>query len=107
MIVDDGGYGMIRYDQDLHGDPREGVDLANPDFVALAASFGIRADSVDGLGEHFGDGAEGPRGAEGADAARGARGAGAAAERVPALVQAVSEDRAARRCRGGSRRRAE
>jgi thiamine pyrophosphate-dependent acetolactate synthase large subunit-like protein len=54
VIVDDGGYGMIRYDQDLHGDPREGVDLTNPDFVALAASFGIRADSVDGLGEHFG-----------------------------------------------------
>jgi acetolactate synthase-1/2/3 large subunit len=53
VIVDDGGYGMIRYDQDLHGDPREGVDLTNPDFVALAASFGIRADSVDGLGEHF------------------------------------------------------
>jgi acetolactate synthase-1/2/3 large subunit len=54
VIVDDGGYGMIRYDQDLHGDPREGVDLASPDFVALAAAFGIRADSVDGLGEHFG-----------------------------------------------------
>jgi thiamine pyrophosphate-dependent acetolactate synthase large subunit-like protein len=54
VIVDDDGYGMIRYDQDLHGDPREGVDLVNPDFVALAASFGIRADSVDGLGEHFG-----------------------------------------------------
>jgi thiamine pyrophosphate-dependent acetolactate synthase large subunit-like protein len=54
VIVDDGGYGMIRYDQDLHGDPREGVDLANPDFVALAKAFGIRADSVDGLGEHFG-----------------------------------------------------
>jgi len=54
VIVDDDGYGMIRYDQDLHGDPREGVDLTNPDFVALAASFGIRADSVEGLGEHFG-----------------------------------------------------
>jgi thiamine pyrophosphate-dependent acetolactate synthase large subunit-like protein len=54
VIVDDGGYGMIRYDQDLHGDPREGVDLTNPDFLALAAAFGIRADSVDGLGEHFG-----------------------------------------------------
>ena len=54
VIVDDGGYGMIRYDQDLHGDPREGVDLTSPDFVALAAAFGIRADSVDGLGEHFG-----------------------------------------------------
>ncbi len=54
VVVDDGGYGMIRYDQDLHGDPREGVDLTNPDFVALARAFGIRADSVDGLGEHFG-----------------------------------------------------
>ena len=54
VIVDDGGYGMIRYDQDLRGDPREGVDLTTPDFVALANSFGIRADSVDGLGEHFG-----------------------------------------------------
>ena len=54
VIVDDGGYGMIRYDQDLHGDPREGVDLTNPDFVALARAFGVRADSVDGLGEHFG-----------------------------------------------------
>jgi thiamine pyrophosphate-dependent acetolactate synthase large subunit-like protein len=54
VIVEDGGYGMIRYDQDLHGDPREGVDLTNPDFVALAAAFGIRADAVDGLGEHFG-----------------------------------------------------
>ena len=53
VIVDDGGYGMIRYDQDLHGDPREGVDLTNPDFVALATSFGVRADSVEGLGEHF------------------------------------------------------
>jgi acetolactate synthase-1/2/3 large subunit len=53
VIVDDGGYGMIRYDQDLNGDPREGVDLVTPDFVALAAAFGIRADSVDGLGEHF------------------------------------------------------
>jgi thiamine pyrophosphate-dependent acetolactate synthase large subunit-like protein len=53
VVVEDGGYGMIRFDQDRHGDPREGVDLVNPDFVALARSFGIRADHVDGLGEHF------------------------------------------------------
>jgi thiamine pyrophosphate-dependent acetolactate synthase large subunit-like protein len=53
VIVDDGGYGMLRFDQDLRGDPREGVDLATPDFLALAASFGIRGDSVDELGEHF------------------------------------------------------
>ena len=53
VIVEDGGYGMIRFDQDRHGDPREGVDLLTPDFVALARSFGVRADHVDGLGEHF------------------------------------------------------
>jgi thiamine pyrophosphate-dependent acetolactate synthase large subunit-like protein len=53
VVVDDGGYGMIRFDQDRHGDPREGVDLVTPDFVALARSFGIRANQVDGLGEHF------------------------------------------------------
>jgi thiamine pyrophosphate-dependent acetolactate synthase large subunit-like protein len=53
VIVDDGGYGMLRFDQDLKGDPREGVDLHTPDFVALARSFGVRADAVDGLGERF------------------------------------------------------
>ena len=53
VIVDDGGYGMLRFDQELKGDPHEGVDLHTPDFVALARSFGVRADSVDGLGEHF------------------------------------------------------
>ena len=53
VIVDDGGYGMLRYDQDLKGDPHEGVDLHTPDFVALARSFGVRADEVEGLGERF------------------------------------------------------
>jgi thiamine pyrophosphate-dependent acetolactate synthase large subunit-like protein len=53
VVVDDGGYGMLRYDQDLKGDPHEGVDLHTPDFVALARSFGVRADVVDGLGERF------------------------------------------------------
>jgi acetolactate synthase-1/2/3 large subunit len=53
VIVDDGGYGMLRFDQDLKGDPRAGVDLHTPDFVALARSFGVRADAVDGLGDAF------------------------------------------------------
>ena len=53
MVVDDGGYGMLRFDQDLKGDPHEGVDLQTPDFVALARSFGVRADEVEGLGERF------------------------------------------------------
>src|SRR5215208_4270288 len=53
VVVDDGGYGMLRFDQDLKGDPHEGVDLLTPDFAALARSFGVRADEVEGLGERF------------------------------------------------------
>jgi acetolactate synthase-1/2/3 large subunit len=54
VIVDDGGYGMLRYDQRASGQPAFGVDLVTPDFAALAASFGIRAETVEGLGEKFG-----------------------------------------------------
>src|SRR5215211_730531 len=36
VIVDDGGYGMLRYDQDVSGADRYGVDLLTPDFPALA-----------------------------------------------------------------------
>jgi acetolactate synthase-1/2/3 large subunit len=54
VIVDDGGYGMLRYDQDVTGAERYGVDLVTPDFVALARSFGIRAQAVDGLDDDFG-----------------------------------------------------
>src|SRR5215218_7691838 len=55
VIVDDGGYGMLRYDQELAGDPPFGVDLATPDFQALAESFGVRAETVDGLDDTFGE----------------------------------------------------
>ena len=54
VIVDDGGYGMLRYDQDVSGADRYGVDLVTPDFAALAGSFGIRAQRVDGLDDEFG-----------------------------------------------------
>jgi thiamine pyrophosphate-dependent acetolactate synthase large subunit-like protein len=53
LVVDDGGYGMLRFDQDRRGDPRIGVDLHTPDFPALAASFGVRAFAVEGLGANF------------------------------------------------------
>jgi thiamine pyrophosphate-dependent acetolactate synthase large subunit-like protein len=53
VVVDDGGYGMLRFDQDLKGDPHDGVDLHTPDFAAMARSFGVRADEVEGLGERF------------------------------------------------------
>ena len=54
VIVDDGGYGMLRYDQDVSGADRYGVDLVTPDFCALAGAFGIRAQHVDGLEDDFG-----------------------------------------------------
>jgi acetolactate synthase-1/2/3 large subunit len=41
LVVDDGGYGMLRYDQDRAGDDRRGVDLFRPDFAVLARSFDI------------------------------------------------------------------
>jgi thiamine pyrophosphate-dependent acetolactate synthase large subunit-like protein len=55
VIVDDGGYGMLRYDQALAGAEPYGVDLHTPDFAALAQSFGVRAESVDGLDDDFGE----------------------------------------------------
>jgi thiamine pyrophosphate-dependent acetolactate synthase large subunit-like protein len=55
VLVDDGGYGMLRFDQARVGDAPFGVDLAGPDFVALARAFGIRATALDGFGADFED----------------------------------------------------
>jgi thiamine pyrophosphate-dependent acetolactate synthase large subunit-like protein len=55
VIVDDGGYGMLRFDQDQAGAARFGVDLHTPDFAALAEAFGVRAETVDGLDDAFGE----------------------------------------------------
>jgi acetolactate synthase-1/2/3 large subunit len=53
VLVDDGGYGMLRYDQARAGDPSFGVDLTTPDFVALAEAFGVPASRVEGFGDAF------------------------------------------------------
>jgi thiamine pyrophosphate-dependent acetolactate synthase large subunit-like protein len=53
VVVDDGGYGMLRFDQDAAGRERHGVDLHAPDFEALARSFGVQAETVDGLDDAF------------------------------------------------------
>ncbi|MEU4744194.1 thiamine pyrophosphate-dependent enzyme, partial [Actinosynnema sp. NPDC023658] len=53
VLVDDGGYGMLRHDQRRAGHEPFGVDLRSPDFVALARSFGVEASEVDGFGEAF------------------------------------------------------
>jgi thiamine pyrophosphate-dependent acetolactate synthase large subunit-like protein len=53
VLVDDGGYGMLRFDQSRAGEESFGVDLATPDFAALAQSFGVPARALDGFGPEF------------------------------------------------------
>jgi thiamine pyrophosphate-dependent acetolactate synthase large subunit-like protein len=53
VLVDDGGYGMLRFDQEQAGVPTRGVDLVTPDFVTLAGAFGVPAEAVDGFGDAF------------------------------------------------------
>jgi acetolactate synthase-1/2/3 large subunit len=55
VIVDDGGYGMLRYDQEKAGEATYGVDLKTPDFAVLADSFGVRSETVEGLDDAFGE----------------------------------------------------
>jgi acetolactate synthase I/II/III large subunit len=43
LVIDDGGYGILREYQDEAGFARAGVDLEHADFVALAAAYGIPA----------------------------------------------------------------
>jgi acetolactate synthase-1/2/3 large subunit len=42
LLHDDGGYGMLRYDQKVMNAAERGVDLVNPDWRLLSESFGIR-----------------------------------------------------------------
>jgi acetolactate synthase-1/2/3 large subunit len=46
LVVDDGGYGMLRFDQQVFGHPERGVDLLTPEWHALGAAFGIVAETV-------------------------------------------------------------
>jgi acetolactate synthase-1/2/3 large subunit len=39
LLNDDGGYGMLRYDQKIMHHPERGVDLFNPNWAKLAESF--------------------------------------------------------------------
>ncbi|NGY65525.1 thiamine pyrophosphate-binding protein [Lentzea sp. NEAU-D13] len=49
VLVDDGGYGMLRYDQQIANHAISGVDLTRPDFAKLAESFGIPAVTLEGF----------------------------------------------------------
>lgn len=53
VIVDDGGYGMLRYGRG--DDNRFGTELTGPDFSILAAGFGLTARRTDGVGQEFAD----------------------------------------------------
>jgi thiamine pyrophosphate-dependent acetolactate synthase large subunit-like protein len=55
VLVDDGGYGMLRFDQLKAGEEPFGVDLLTPDFAALSRAFGIAVTTVDGFGPEFED----------------------------------------------------
>jgi thiamine pyrophosphate-dependent acetolactate synthase large subunit-like protein len=53
VVVDDGGYGMLRYDFAKDGEQPVGCELEPPDFVALARAFRVEAEQVplDGLAD--------------------------------------------------------
>jgi acetolactate synthase-1/2/3 large subunit len=50
LVVTDGGYGMLRYDQTVAGDPHRGVDLVEPRWEDLAAAYGMRVMRTDDPG---------------------------------------------------------
>ena len=87
VIVDDGGYGMLRYDQQKAGEATYGVDLATPDFAALAESFGVRGGDRRRARRRVRRGARAPRrGSRAERAGRARRDARAAADDLAELV---------------------
>jgi thiamine pyrophosphate-dependent acetolactate synthase large subunit-like protein len=50
LVVSDGGYGMLRYDQTVAGDPHRGVDLVEPHWDQLAEAYGLRCMRTDDPG---------------------------------------------------------
>jgi acetolactate synthase-1/2/3 large subunit len=54
LVVDDGGYGMLRYDQTVAGDPHRGVDLRAPRWDELASAYGLRFGRTDDPGDGLG-----------------------------------------------------
>ena len=47
LLHDDGGYGMLRFDQLVMKHPERGVNLFNPDWQQLAAAFAIEFITTD------------------------------------------------------------
>lgn len=51
VVIDDGGYGMLRYGHE--GEADLGTELRSPDFAAVARAFGITARAVKGVGADY------------------------------------------------------
>jgi acetolactate synthase-1/2/3 large subunit len=49
LVVDDGGYGMLRYDGQRADDPGAGTELRGPHWPTLADAYGLRALTVAGV----------------------------------------------------------
>ena len=50
LVVTDGGYGMLRFDQTVAGDPHRGVDLVEPRWEDLASAYGMNVVRTDDPG---------------------------------------------------------
>jgi thiamine pyrophosphate-dependent acetolactate synthase large subunit-like protein len=55
LLVDNGGYGMLRFDQRRSPGGGFGTDLVTPDFALLATAFGMEAEVVGGPGTELGE----------------------------------------------------
>ncbi len=55
VIVDDGGYGMLRFGQIHAGLETRGVDLLTPDFDMMVRAFGLPVTTMVGFGLPFAD----------------------------------------------------
>ena len=90
LVVDDGGYGMLRYDQHKAGAEPFGVDLATPDWHQLAGAFGIECEEAE-IGAGLADVLRRRLASRAALAGGRAHRAAAPAEHVPAVVPAGVE----------------
>ena len=53
LLHDDGGYGMLRFDQQVMNHPERGVDLFSPEWKTLANSYGMTCEeaNLENLGD--------------------------------------------------------
>ena len=56
LVVDDQGYGMLRFDQARAGHALRGVDLEGPDWLALGTAYGVSTRGVRPSGRRRWDG---------------------------------------------------